>query len=58
MSVRDIGPFYHGTKADFIYFTATLDAAKWGAELALGELKERIYVVEPVGDIEDDPNLT
>ena len=41
-----------------IYFTATLDAAIWGAELALGEGKERIYLVEPMGDIEDDPNLT
>lgn len=41
-----------------IYFTATLDAAIWGAELAVGEGKERIYLVEPTGSIEDDPNLT
>src|SRR5690606_16391468 len=41
-----------------IYFTATLDAAIWGAELAAGEGKERIYLVEPTGPIEDDPNLT
>lgn len=41
-----------------IYFTATLDAAIWGAELASGAGKERIYLVEPTGDIEDDPNLT
>lgn len=41
-----------------IYFTATLDAAIWGAELATGEGKERIYLVEPTGSIEDDPNLT
>jgi hypothetical protein len=45
-------------KAKFIYLTATLDAAIWGAELALGEGKERIYLVEPTGPIEDDPNLT
>lgn len=45
-------------KAKFIYLTATLDAAIWGAELALGEGKERIYLVEPTGAIEDDPNLT
>jgi rifampin ADP-ribosylating transferase len=38
--------------------TATLDAAIWGAELAVGEGKERIYLVEPTGDIEDDPDLT
>ena len=45
-------------KAKYIYFTATLDAAIWGAELALGEGRERIYLVEPTGPIEDDPNLT
>ena len=44
--------------AKYIYLTATLDAAIWGAELALGEERERIYVVEPTGPIEDDPNLT
>jgi rifampin ADP-ribosylating transferase len=41
-----------------IYFTATLDAAIWGAELAVGSGRERIYVVEPTGPIMDDPNLT
>jgi rifampin ADP-ribosylating transferase len=45
-------------KAKYIYMTATLDAAIWGAELALGEGRERIYLVEPTGPIEDDPNLT
>jgi hypothetical protein len=45
-------------KAKYIYFTATLDPAIWGAELALGEGRERIYLVEPTGPIEDDPNLT
>ena len=45
-------------KAKFIYLTATLDAAIWGAELSLGEGQERIYIVEPTGTIEDDPNLT
>lgn len=45
-------------KAKYIYLTATLDAAIWGAELALGEGRERIYLVEPTGLIEDDPNLT
>ncbi len=45
-------------KARYIYLTATLDAAIWGAELALGEGRERIYLVEPTGTIEDDPNLT
>lgn len=45
-------------KALFVYLTATLDAATWGAELAVGEGAGRIYVVEPTGPIEDDPNLT
>jgi len=45
-------------RAKYIYLTATLDAAIWGAELALGEGRERIYLVEPTGPIEDDPNLT
>jgi hypothetical protein len=41
-----------------IYFSATLEAATWGAELAKGDGRERIYVVEPTGAFEDDPNLT
>lgn len=45
-------------KAKYIYLSATIDAAIWGAELALGEGRERIYLVEPTGLIEDDPNLT
>jgi hypothetical protein len=44
--------------AAYVYLTATLDAAVWGAELALGEGPGRIYIVEPTGPIEDDPNLT
>jgi rifampin ADP-ribosylating transferase len=35
-----------------------LDATIWGAELAAGDGRERIYIVEPTGPIEDDPNLT
>ena len=45
-------------KANHVYLTATLDAAVWGAELAVGEGPGRIYIVEPTGPIEDDPNLT
>ncbi|AYN66716.1 NAD(+)--rifampin ADP-ribosyltransferase [Euzebyella marina] len=44
--------------AKYILLSATLDAAIWGAELALGEGEERIYLVEPTGEIEDDPDLT
>ena len=58
-----IEPGFHSNygqrnKAKYVYLTATLDAAIWGAELALGEGKGRIYIVEPTGTIEDDPNLT
>jgi len=42
----------------YVYLTGTLDAAVWGAELAIGEGLGRIYLVEPTGPIMDDPNLT
>ncbi|CAN5760983.1 NAD(+)--rifampin ADP-ribosyltransferase [soil metagenome] len=45
-------------KAVFIYLSATLNAAVWGAELAEGDGRGKIYLVEPTGPIEDDPNLT
>jgi hypothetical protein len=44
--------------ARYIFLSATLDAAIWGAELSFGEGRERIYLVEPTGVIEDDPDLT
>src|SRR6478609_7645311 len=50
--------FEHGRVMNYVYFTATLDAAVWGAELAAGEGRGRIYIVEPTGGFEDDPNLT
>lgn len=58
-----IGPGYNSNygkrkQASYVYLTATLDAATWGAELALGEGPGRIYLVEPTGPIMDDPNLT
>lgn len=43
---------------NFIYLSAMLDSAIWGAELAVGEGRGRVYIVEPTGHIEDDPNLT
>jgi hypothetical protein len=58
-----IEPGYHSNygqqkKATYVYLAATLDAAIWGAELAVGEGHDRIYIVEPIGSIEDDPNVT
>lgn len=45
-------------QASWIYLTGTEEAAIWGAELASGEGRERLYIVEPTGPIVDDPNLT
>lgn len=50
--------FEEGRLMNHVYFTDTLDAATWGAELAVGEGRGRIYLVEPTGDHEDDPNVT
>jgi rifampin ADP-ribosylating transferase len=47
-----------GRTANHVYFARTLDAAIWGAELAIGDGPGRIFIVEPTGPIEDDPNLT
>lgn len=44
--------------AKYVYLTAMLEAATWGAELAVGEGRGHIYVVEATGAFEDDPNLT
>ena len=50
----------YGTRrrTSWVYLTGTLDAAIWGAELAVGDGRKRIYIVEPTGPIVDDPNLT
>ena len=50
--------FQAGRVMNYVYFTATLDAAVWGAELAGGVGRGRIYIVEPTGEFEDDPNVT
>ena len=76
----DVGPFYHGTKADLkvgdfliaggnsnyqsglkmnhIYFTANANGAGLAAALAKGEGSERVYLIEPTGEFENDPNVT
>lgn len=50
--------FGTGRALNHVYVTLTLDAATWGAELAAGEGRGRIFVVEPTGELEDDPNVT
>lgn len=49
---REDAPLRH------VYVTQTLHAAAWGAQLARGEGEPRVYVVEPTGPLEDDPNVT
>jgi rifampin ADP-ribosylating transferase len=49
---------YTDRRSPWIYFSETLNAAAWGAELARGDARARIYVVEPTGEFVDDPNLT
>jgi hypothetical protein len=54
--------FQEGRVSNNIYFTGLVDTAAWGAELAtaLAGSGERghVYVVEPLGPFEDDPNVT
>lgn len=54
--------FQEGRVANNIYFTTLVDTAAWGAELATalsgGGERGHIYVVEPTGPFEDDPNVT
>ncbi len=50
--------FGERAEARYVFLTSTLDAAIWGAELAAGDGRERIYLVEATGPVEDDPDLT
>ncbi|WP_394367071.1 NAD(+)--rifampin ADP-ribosyltransferase [Chryseobacterium gallinarum] len=45
-------------KMNHIYFTALVNGAGLAAALAKGEGRERVYIVEPTGNFENDPNLT
>ncbi len=51
-----------GRTINNVYFAALLETAVWGAELAVAFAEDdavgRIYVVEPTGPFEDDPNVT
>jgi len=50
--------YEQGRISNHVYVTQTLDAAVWGAELARGDGRGRIYIVQPEGTLEDDPNVT
>lgn len=45
-------------QANFVYLTAIKDVAIMAAEMASGEGAGRVYIVEPTGSIDDDPNVT
>lgn len=45
-------------KMNHIYFTALINGAGLAAALAKGDGRERVYVVEPTGGFENDPNVT
>ena len=45
-------------KMNHIYFTALAKGARLAAALAKGDQKERVYIIEPTGSFEDDPNVT
>lgn len=50
--------YYPEIMMNHIYFTALQNGAGLAAALAKGEGKERIYIVEPTGEFENDPNVT
>ncbi len=47
-----------GLKMNHIYFTANVNGAGLAAALAKGEGRERVYIIEPTGEFENDPNVT
>jgi len=53
-AIADVGPFFHGTRANL----RIGDLLTAGAEMARGHGGPRVYVVEPLGDFQNDPNVT
>jgi hypothetical protein len=54
--------YHEGRASNHVYFAALIEPAVWAAELATAlagnEERGRVYVVEPTGPFEDDPNVT
>jgi rifampin ADP-ribosylating transferase len=44
--------------SNYVYMTKVLDGAVLAAEMAVGEGNPRVYIVQPTGSVEDDPNVT
>lgn len=47
-----------GLVMNHVYFTAWPKGAGLAAEIARGAGRPRVYIVEPTGEFEDDPNVT
>ena len=50
--------YYTEVIMNHIYFTALVNGAGLAAALAKGDGRERVYIVEPTGSFENDPNVT
>lgn len=50
--------YKHEVIMNHIYFTALVNGAGLAAALAKGDGRERVYIVEPTGSFENDPNVT
>ena len=50
--------YHHEVIMNHIYFTAMINGAGLAAELAKGNGRERVYIIEPTGSFENDPNVT
>jgi Rifampin ADP-ribosyl transferase len=54
--------YHEGRSSNHVYFSTLIEPAVWAAELAVARSEsheqERVYVVEPTGPFEDDPNVT
>lgn len=62
LCVGHLSHFESGRALKHVYFSALLEPAVWGAELAMAlsglEGRGQVYIVAPTGLFEDDPNLT
>ncbi|BCJ98535.1 hypothetical protein bsdcttw_15760 [Anaerocolumna chitinilytica] len=58
LTAGGISNYQSGLQMNHIYFTANTNGAGLAAALAKGEGRERVYIVEPTGEFENDPNVT
>ncbi len=58
LTAGGISNYKPGLQMNHIYFTANINGAGLAAALAKGEGRERVYIVEPTGEFENDPNVT